>query len=89
MIPWATGPLTSLESIAKVPDQQVTKTGKLSIFSDFFLSLSVSQASMIMAEAITMIQTRKNSINPFVLHSVLIVILALELFFSDSQALGC
>ena len=30
--PWATGPLTLLESIAKVPDRQVAKTGKLSIF---------------------------------------------------------
>ena len=29
---WATEPLTLLESIAKVPDWQVTKTGKLSIF---------------------------------------------------------
>jgi len=26
------GPLTSLESIAEVPDQQVAKTGKSSIF---------------------------------------------------------
>ena len=41
VLPWATGPLTLLESIAKVPDQQVAKTGKLSIFwlpSFFFLS---------------------------------------------------
>ena len=44
---------------------------------------------MIMAEAITIIQTRKNSINHWVLHSVLIVILALELFLGDSQALQC
>ena len=27
MLPWATGPLTSLESIAKVPDRQVKMSG--------------------------------------------------------------
>jgi len=42
-----------------------------------------------MAEAITMLQTRKTSINHWVLHSLLIMILALELFFSDPQALRC
>ena len=26
VVPWATGPLTLLESIAKVPDRQVTKS---------------------------------------------------------------
>ena len=89
VLPWAAGPLTSLESIAKVPDRQVAKTGKSS--TDFLLSsvsVTVSQASTITAEAIT-IQTRKNGINHWVLHSLLIVILALELFFSDSQALWC
>ena len=41
-----------------------------------------------MAEAITMIQTRKKlSINHRVLQSLLIVIVELEVFFSDSQAL--
>jgi len=44
---------------------------------------------MITAEAITIIQTQKNSINHWVLHSLLIVIIELELFFSDSQALRC
>ena len=93
VLPWATGPLTSLESITKVPDQQVAKTGKSSIFwlSFFFFSSvqTVSQDSMITAEAITTIQTRKNAINHWILHSLLIVILALELFFRDSQALRC
>ena len=42
-----------------------------------------------MAKAITMIQTRKTITNHWVLHSLLIMILALELFFSDSQALRC
>ena len=32
VLPWATGPLTSLETIAKVPFRQVAKMGKLSIF---------------------------------------------------------
>ena len=32
VFPWETGPLTLLESITKVPDRQVTKTGKSSIF---------------------------------------------------------
>jgi len=32
VLPWETGPLTSQESIAKVPDWQVAKTGKSSIF---------------------------------------------------------
>ena len=64
MLPWSTGPLTLLESIAKVPDHQVAKMGKLCIFdltSSFFFSFSVSQASTIMAEAITMIQMQKSS----------------------------
>ena len=30
--PWAMGPLNLLESITKVPDRQVAKTGKSSIF---------------------------------------------------------
>ena len=47
-----------LESIAEIPDQQVTKTGK----SSFFLSsFGVSQASTITAEAI-MIQMQKKSL---------------------------
>ena len=45
------GPLTSLESISKVSDWLVAKMGKLSIFLTLFFS--VSQASTIMAEAIT------------------------------------
>ena len=44
---------------------------------------------MITAKAITVIQTRKTSINHWVLHSLRIVILALKLFFSDSRALRC
>ena len=64
VLPWATGPLTFLESIAEVPDRRVTKTGKSSIFwlSSFFLSsvsVTVSQASTITAKAITTIQMRK------------------------------
>jgi len=51
VLPWATGPLTLLESIAKVPDEQVAKTVN-SLSADFFLFYST-----IMAEAITMIQT--------------------------------
>ena len=42
-----------------------------------------------MAEAIATVQTRKNSINHWVLYSLLIVIVELELFCSDSQALRC
>ena len=44
MLPWASGPLTSLESIAKVPNRQVAKMGKSSIFwlSFFFFLLSVN-----------------------------------------------
>jgi len=69
-------------------DSRVLSMIALSIF----FSMSVRQASMIMAEAITMTQTqkkkkKKHSINHWVLHLLLIVILALELFFSDSQAL--
>jgi len=40
------------------------------------------------AEAITTIETRKTSMNHWVLYSLLIIIIELELF-SDSQALGC
>ena len=39
-----------------------------------------------MAKAITTIQMRKYGINHWVLHSLLIMIIALEPFFSDSQA---
>ena len=61
-------------------------------FPSFFLSsvsVTVSQASTITAVAITTIQTWKNDINHWVLHSLLIVIVELELFLSDSQALRC
>lgn len=60
VIPWAIGLLTSLESIATVPDCQVSKTSKLSIFWLVFLSsLSVSQDSTITGKGITMIQNMK------------------------------
>ena len=61
VLPWATGPLTLLESVTKVPDRQVAETGKSSIFwlLSVFLSASLSHASMITVEAITTIQTRK------------------------------
>jgi len=43
---------------------------------------------MTMAEATTMIQTMQpNNINHWVFHSLLIVIIELDLFISDSQAL--
>ena len=71
VLPWATGPLTLLESIAKVPDQQVGKTGKSSIF---WLSSFLQHDSMITAEAIPTVQTRKNSTNHWVLHSPLIAL---------------
>ena len=89
VLPWATVLLTLLENIAEVPDWWVAKMGKSSIFwlSSSSSSLTVSQASTIMAEAITMIRTWNNNINDQVLHSLLIVIVELELFFSDSQAL--
>ena len=86
------GPLNLLESIAEVTDGKSLKQANC-LSSDFFflssVSVTVSQASTIMAEAITMIQTRKNSINHRVFHSLLIIIVELELFFSDSQALRC
>ena len=85
MLPWAAGPLTLLEGIAKVPDRQVTKTGKSSIFLLSFLC----HDSTITTEAITTIKTQTSNTNHWVLHSLLIVIIELELFFSDSQALQC
>ena len=75
--------------ITKVPDREVTKTAKLSIFF-LLLSVSLSHASTIMVEAITMIQIQKKSaINHLVLHSLFIVVIALKSFFRDSQALRC
>ena len=67
VFPWATGPLTSPESNAEVPDWQVAITGKSSI---------LSQANTIAPKAIffTMIQMWKNSINHWVLYSPLIVL---------------
>ena len=87
VLPWATGTLPSLESIAEVPDWQVAKTGKSSIF--WLSSSFLSHASTITVEAITTIQTLKNGINHWVLHPLCIVIIAHEPFFSDSQALRC
>ena len=73
VLPWATGLSTLLESIAKVPDRQVAKTSKSSIF--WLLSfLILKPPSTITAKAITMVQTRKNSTNHWVLHSPLIVL---------------
>ena len=57
------------------------------LLTSFFLSFRHSSA--ITVEAIKPNKTRKTSIIHWVLHSLLIVILALELFFSDSQALWC
>ena len=47
VLPWALGLLTSLESIAEVPDQQVAKMGKLSIF---WLSLPLSLSTTLQVE---------------------------------------
>ena len=54
MLPRPMEPLTSLESIADVPDWQVLEQANRSSsdFLSFFLSLSVSQASTIAVEAI-------------------------------------
>ena len=94
---WAMGPLGVLESITELPDWQVTKTGTLSIFWLLLLLLSssvsvtVHQASMITAEAITMIQLQKNIINHLVLHSPPISRKELELVgeFQSSHVLVC
>ena len=42
VLPWVTGTLTLPESIAKVPDRQVTKRAN-PLSSDFFLSFLLSQ----------------------------------------------
>ena len=87
VVPWSTGPLTLLESIAKVQTgKSLKRANRLS--SDFFLSFP-HHNSTITAEVILTIQTQKNSKNHWVLYPVLIIILELELFFSDSQALRC
>ena len=87
--PWATGPLTLLESIAKVPDRQVGQNRQIVYLLSISLSSSLSQASTITVEAITTIQMRKNSTNHRVLNSLFIMIIALNTFFSGSQALQC
>ena len=89
VLPWATGPLTSLESIAKVPDRQVAKTGKSSIFWLLSSVQTVSQASTITAEAITTIQTRKNGINHWVLTTYRDLSTRTIFQWSIPQALGC
>jgi len=74
VLPWATGPLTLLESIAKVPDRQSRQNRQIVYLLTFFffffflLSVTVRQASTITAEAITTIQSRKNIIIHRVLH---------------------
>ena len=76
--PMGIRPFTLLESITKV--QETGKSLKwANCLPSFFIvlsSLSVSQASTIMAEAITTIQMQKKkaSINHWVLHSMFIVI---------------
>ena len=85
----ATRSLTLLETIAGVPHRQVAKRpNRLS--SSFFLSffLSFSQASTIMAEAITMTQTRKSGIFTGVLHSYHSVFKEIELVQQCSRALS-
>ena len=84
VVPWETGPLTLLESIAKVQTGKLLK--RANCLSSDFLSFT-HHDSTITAEAILIIQTRKNSINHWILYPVLIVILKFKLFFSDSQAL--
>ena len=95
MLPLATGPLTLLESIAKVPDRQVAKQANR-LSSDFLLllllsSVTVRQASTITAEAITTIQSRKNFINHRVLHSPPIARKELGMVgeFQNSNVLVC
>ena len=69
VVPWETGSLTLLESIAKVQTgKSLKRANRLS--SDFFFS-----DNTITAEAILTIQTRKNSIYHWVLYPVLIIIL--------------
>ena len=62
VLPWATGLLTSLKSITKVSDRQVTKTDNSFIFWLLSSSFVLSQASTIAAEAITTIQMWKTYI---------------------------
>ena len=50
--------LDVLENIAEVPDWQVAKTGKSSIFGLSSSVRTVSQASTITAEALTTMQSR-------------------------------
>ena len=45
VLPWATAPLPLLESIAKVPDGQVTEKGKIVCLLSFFVSASLTHAS--------------------------------------------
>ena len=88
VILWETEPLTLLESIAKAQTGKSLKwANRLSPDCLSFLLSFAHHDSTIMAEAILTIQTRKNSINHWVLYPVLIAILELKLFFSDSQAL--
>ena len=54
-LPWATGTLTLLESIAEVPDRQVAKTGRV-VYLLTSSSSILQHDSTITAEAITTIQ---------------------------------
>ena len=81
-LPWATGPLTLLESTAKVPDRQVAKTATSSSSSSSSSSTTSPppppppppshRDSTTTAEAVTTIQTQNNNINHSVLHPPLI-----------------
>ena len=66
------------------------QNGQIVYLLTVFLLSFLHHDRMITAEAITKIQiTWKNGINHWVLHLLLIMIIAFESFFSDSQALWC
>ena len=67
----------------EVPHRQVAKPANCSCCSFLFLS----QATAMMAKAITMTQTRRSGNSPRVLHSHHSVLKEINLFSSDLQAL--
>ena len=68
VLPWATEPLTLLETIAKVPEERQSRQNGQIVY--LLTSSFLQHDSTITAEAIT-IQTGKNSINHWVDQSYL------------------
>ena len=71
---FATGPLTSLKSITKVPDLQVTKTGKSSLFWPLLLSDYLQQLRLKPSSANKQHQSLGIALTTYLYHGTWIIL---------------